>query len=92
MEPNKNLVVLEFPILRGEVEIKQVELTKPSAGALRGVRLSDLASSDVDSLLIVLPRITTPNLTKADCLNLDPADLITMAGKVIGFLSTKSDE
>lgn len=92
MEQNENIVVLETPLKRGETEIKQVELMKPNAGSLRGVRLSDLAGSDVDALLVVLPRITSPNLTKADCLNLDPADLIAMAGKVIGFLSSKSDE
>ena len=92
MEQNENVVVLETPLKRGETEIKQVELIKPNAGSLRGVRLSDLASSDVDSLLIGLASITTPNLTKADCLNLDPADLIAMAGKVISFLTSKSDE
>lgn len=92
MEQNELIVVLEAPIKRGESEISQVELIKPNAGALRGVRLSDLAGSDVDSLITVLPRITVPALTKADCNNLDPADLITLAGKVIGFLSSKSAE
>ncbi|MDO6408657.1 phage tail assembly protein [Pantoea phytobeneficialis] len=92
MEKNELIVVLEAPIKRGESEISQVELIKPNAGALRGVRLSDLAGSDVDSLITVLPRITVPALTKADCNNLDPADLITLAGKVIGFLSSKSAE
>lgn len=89
---NENIVVLETPLKRGETEIKQVELMKPTAGSLRGVRLSDIAGSDVDSLIVVLPRITVPSLTKADCLNLDPVDLIALAGKVIGFLSSKSDE
>ena len=92
MEKNENTVVFETPIKRGEGEIKQVELIKPTAGSLRGVRLSDLAGSDVDSLIIVLPRITVPSLTKAECNSLDPADLISLAGKVIGFLSSKSDE
>lgn len=89
---NENTVVFETPLKRGDTEIKQVELIKPTTGSLRGVRLSDLASSDVDSLIIVLPRITAPSLTKAECNNLDPADLIALAGKVIGFLSSKSDE
>ncbi|ALV92005.1 MULTISPECIES: phage tail assembly protein [Pantoea] len=92
MELNENIVVLEFPIKRGETEIKQVELMKPNAGSLRGVRLSDIAGSDVDSLIVVLPRITMPSLTKAECNSLDPVDLIALAGKVIGFLSSKSDE
>ncbi|CUU24311.1 hypothetical protein EM595_2077 [Duffyella gerundensis] len=92
MEPKENVVVLEFPLKRGESDITQLELIKPNAGALRGVRLADLAGSDVDALITVLPRITVPALTKAECNALDPADLIALAGKVIGFLSPKSDD
>lgn len=89
---NKNTVTLETPVMRGEQTISTVEVLKPNSGALRGTRLADLAGSDVDALITVLPRITHPALTKAECLNLDPADLIVLAGKVIGFLSPKSDE
>lgn len=92
MEQNANVVTLASPLMRGETAITQVELTKPTAGALRGVRLSDLAGSDVDALLTVLPRISQPALTKAECLNLAPEDLISMAGTVIGFLSPTSAE
>lgn len=92
MEKNENTVVFETPLKRGESEIKQVELIKPTAGSLRGVRLADLCQSDVDSLLTVLPRITLPSLTKTECNALDPIDLISLGGKVIGFLQTKSDE
>lgn len=91
MEQKENIVTLETPIKRGETTINQIELVKPNAGALRGVRLYDLAGSDVDALMTVLPRITLPSLTKAECFNLDPVDLITLGGKVIGFLSSKSD-
>ncbi|MRT40119.1 phage tail assembly protein [Enterobacteriaceae bacterium RIT702] len=92
MEQNENTVVFETPLKRGESEIKQVELIKPTAGSLRGVRLADLCQSDVDALLTVLPRITLPSLTKTECNALDPIDLISLGGKVIGFLQTKSDE
>ncbi|MBS6035782.1 MAG: phage tail assembly protein [Pantoea sp.] len=92
MEKKENVVELETPLQRGETEIKSVELIKPTAGSLRGVRLADLCASDVDSVLTVLPRITLPALTKADCNALDPVDLIALSGKVIGFLSAKSDE
>lgn len=89
---NENTVVFETPLKRGDTEIKQVELIKPTAGSLRGVRLADLCQSDVDALLTVLPRITMPSLTKTECNALDPIDLISLGGKVIGFLQTKSDE
>lgn len=92
MEQNENTVIFETPLKRGDSEIKQVELIKPTAGSLRGVRLADLCQSDVDALLTVLPRITLPSLTKAECNALDPIDLISLGGKVIGFLQTKSDE
>lgn len=92
MEQNENTVIFETPIKRGDTEITQVELIKPTAGSLRGVRLADLCQSDVDSLLTVLPRITSPSLTKAECNNLDPVDLISLGGKVIVFLTSKSVE
>lgn len=87
---NQNLITLETPIQRGELTISQIELMKPNAGTLRGVRLYDLVQSDVDALLTILPRITTPNLTKAECLTLDPVDLVEVGGKVISFLTPKS--
>jgi hypothetical protein len=90
MEQKEHIIELETPIQRGELQIKSVEVIKPNSGALRGTRLSDIASSDVDALLTVLPRITQPALTKAECMALEPADLIAFAGKVIGFLSPKS--
>ncbi len=92
MENKENVVILETPITRGDLVISSIELIKPNSGALRGTRLADLAGSDVDALITVLPRITIPPLTKADCAALDPVDLIVIAGKVIGFLSPKSDE
>ena len=92
MEQNENTVIFETPIQRGDTTITQVALIKPTAGSLRGVRLADLCQSDVDSVLIVLPRITSPSLTKPECNNLDPVDLIALSTKVIGFLQTKSDE
>lgn len=92
MEKKDSVVEFETPLKRGETEIKSVELVKPTAGSLRGVRLADLCQSDVDALLTVLPRITVPALTKAECNALDPVDLITLGGRVIGFLQSKSDE
>lgn len=90
MEQNENIVEFETPLKRGDAAIAQVELIRPNAGSLRGVRLADLASSDVDALLTVLPRITLPALTKAECNSLDPVDLIALGGKVISFLQSKS--
>ncbi|MER8252629.1 phage tail assembly protein, partial [Acinetobacter baumannii] len=76
--------------MRGEQKIEQVTLTKPNAGPLRGVSLASLANSDVDALIKVLPRMTYPALTEHELARLDASDLISLAGKVVGFLSPAS--
>ncbi|MCX2946643.1 MULTISPECIES: phage tail assembly protein [Rahnella] len=91
-EHNENIVILEEPIKRGDTLIDQVEIIKPNAGHLRGIGLAALANADVDALTVILPRITVPNLTAQDCKSLNLPDLIAMAGKVIGFLSPKSEQ
>lgn len=91
-ERNENIVILEEPIKRGDTLIDQVEIIKPNAGHLRGIGLAALANADVDALTVILPRITVPNLTTQDCKGLNLPDLIAMAGKVIGFLSPKSEQ
>lgn len=91
-EHNENIVFLEEPITRGDTLINQVEVIKPNAGHLRGIGLAALANADVDALTVILPRITAPNLTAQDCKSLNLPDLIALAGKVIGFLSPKSEQ
>ncbi|MGY2799242.1 hypothetical protein ACVWV0_003418 [Ewingella americana] len=88
---NENVVTLEAPVKRGETSISTVEIIKPNAGHLRGVGLAALANADVDALIVILPRITLPALTKHECQALNLPDLIALAGKVIGFLSTNSE-
>ena len=90
-EQNENIVILEEPIKRGDTLITQIEIIKPNAGHLRGIGLASLANADVDALTVILPRITFPNLTTQECKTLNLPDLIALAGKVIGFLSPKSE-
>ncbi|CAI0858174.1 Phage tail protein E [Serratia rubidaea] len=85
-------VVLDTPIKRGDSEISEVMVTKPTAGSLRGIGLAALANADVDALITILPRVTYPNLTKEECARLELPDLIALAGMVIGFLAPKSAE
>ena len=86
-----NVVILDTPLMRGEQKIEQITLTKPNAGTLRGVSLASLANSDVDALIKVLPRMTYPALTEHEVARLDVSDLISLAGKVVGFLSPVSE-
>ncbi|CAM3863798.1 phage tail assembly protein [Rahnella victoriana] len=88
---NNNTVILDVPLKRGDTSIAEILVTKPTAGSLRGIGLAALANADVDALITILPRITTPNLTKEECSRLELPDLIALAGKVIGFLSPKPE-
>lgn len=84
-------VALSTPIFRGKTEIKEVLVTKPDTGALRGVRLGALLEMDVTAIATVLPRVTTPTLIKEEIDRLDPADFLELGIKVIGFFTSKSD-
>jgi hypothetical protein len=49
---------------------------------------------DVNSLIKVLPRISSPTLTTVEVTSMDPADLVALSTKITGFLlqkSTKTD-
>jgi len=83
------IITLEEPIRRGGQTITEIRLRKPKAGELRGTQLVNLLHMDIASLEIVLPRITTPPLTKHDVGNLDPADLTQFGVELSGFLLTK---
>lgn len=85
-----NAIMLDEPIRRGNTDIGQVVLRKPSSGELRGVRLDDLLSGDVNALLLVLPRISMPTLVKHEVDGLDPADLAKFGEVIIGFFLPKA--
>lgn len=87
---NENIVVLGKQLKRGEQVISEITLLKPNAGTLRGVSLASVANSDVDALIKVLPRMTLPSLTEQEVSALELPDLLSFAGKVVGFLSSNS--
>lgn len=78
-------VKLTRPIMRGETEVSEFTLREPNAGALRGVRLSDLLNGDMDSLMVVLPRISEPPIQKHEIDQMGARDLGEVSGQVIGF-------
>lgn len=87
---SENIVTLIKPIKRGEQEITEITMLKPSAGTLRGVSLASVANSDVDALIKVLPRMTMPSLTEPEVAALELPDMLSFAAKVVGFLSPSS--
>ena len=85
-----NTVILDTPIRRGTTTINNITLRKPNSGELRGVSLSELLQMDVNSLVKVVPRISSPTLTAIEVTSMDPADLFAIGTKVSGFLLQKS--
>ena len=88
--PDDNTITLDSPVKRGKTEITEITLRKPSSGELRGIQLAELIQLDVASLIKVIPRLSNPGLTAPEVANLDPADLLAIGGKVVGFLLQKS--
>lgn len=85
-----NVITLDVPIIRGNTTITEITVNKPNAGALRGVRLQAIMETDVDALIRVLPRVTTPNLTVPEVNNLDPADIYALSQALALFFLPNS--
>jgi hypothetical protein len=86
----QDTITLDSPVMHGSQKLTEITLRKPSAGALRGLALTDVLQMDVTALTTLLPRITQPALTKADVQNMDPADLVQIGGRVANFLLPKA--
>src|SRR3546814_4516677 len=81
-DTNRNFVTvtLDDPITIGETVIDKVTLRKPKAGELRGLTLDDLIASDIDTLLKLIPRISSPVLVEdVVAAQLSPVDQIGRA-------------
>lgn len=82
-------VQLESPIKRGETEITTIELRRPLAGELRGVKLADVLQMDIDAITALLPRITQPPMIQQEIASMDPADFTALSIKVVSFFVQK---
>ncbi|HAI9823614.1 TPA: phage tail assembly protein [Escherichia coli] len=85
-------IQLDTPIKRGKTEITEIVLRKPQSGALRGTRLQAIMDMDMDvnAMMTVIPRISSPALTAQEIAEMDPADLTAMSVEVVTFLLKKS--
>ena len=83
-------VKLDNPLQRGTTTITEIIVRKPNSGALRGTRLQALMDMDVDSMITVLPRVTTPALLKTEIMLMEPADLLQLSVELVTFLLPKS--
>lgn len=83
-------VALSVPIKSGDDKLKTVELRKPKAGELRGLKLSDVLTLDVDTINELLPRIS--NLNTRDIHNLEMEDYTAISSELLGFFVTSSKD
>ena len=84
----RKTVTLENPIKRGELEIREVTVRKPTAGELRGLSLQAIGQSDVNSLITLIPRISEPVLVTHEVEALEPEDLSEFGSAVFDFFLT----
>ena len=82
---NRTNIQLSHPVKQGNDSIDNVQLRKPQAGELRGIKLLDVMQMDVTAYMQLLPRITAPMLTEQQVSALDPADLMKVMNGVQHF-------
>ena len=69
-----NTLTLSKAVTRDGKPVTAITLREPSAGELRGIKLFDLVQGDTGALVELLPRISTPALTKQEALGLSLRD------------------
>lgn len=90
INPDFHVIELDTPLMMGSKEITEVEVRKPNALALQGLKIADLLQGDVTAVLTLLPKVTTPTLTSAQTQQLDPCDIAQFGAVFITFLQPKS--
>lgn len=84
-----NTIPLNAPLKGADgKKITEIEVMKPTTGALRGLQLAMVQMQDVNALAKLLPRITSPALTQDQVWALDPADFAALANRVSLFFMT----
>lgn len=86
----QHTLTLQNPVTRDGKPVHDIALREPSAGELRGIKLFDLVQGDAGAIAELLPRISTPTLTKAEALSLKMRDL-TAAMNIIGLMLTDEE-
>lgn len=80
---NQHTLKLKNSIQRDGKPVTEILLREPSAGELRGIKLFDLVQGDAAAIVELLPRISTPAISKGEAMALKMRDL-TAAINLIG--------
>ncbi|CDH34525.1 phage tail assembly protein [Xenorhabdus bovienii] len=89
---SKKVIFSEPLKLANGSSITEVEITETmrQVGALRGLKLFDVMTSDVNSLITLLPRVTYPRLSEADVATMPIRDFTELAAAIADFLAPTS--
>ncbi|MDE9588329.1 phage tail assembly protein [Xenorhabdus bovienii] len=89
---SKTVIFSEPLKLANGSTITEVEITETmrQVGALRGLKLFDVMTSDVNSLITLLPRVTYPRLSEADVATMPIRDFTELAAAIADFLAPTS--
>jgi len=80
---NDNAITLVKPVVRGDEKITQVTITDEikQAGSLRGLKLVNVMNMDVDSVAVLLTRVTSPRLKQIEI------DFASLSEALVPFLT-----
>ena len=85
MDNNFKTVDLDQPLKVGDKDVSKLKLRKPLAGELRGIKLLDVLQMDPDALAELVPRISEPQINKADFYSLEVSDLMRVISTTVSF-------
>ncbi|WP_068083119.1 phage tail assembly protein [Novosphingobium rosa] len=68
--------------------VESITLREPDSGAIRGLKLPELANCRIGSMLTLLPRIALAKLKPAEVGTLHPVDLYRLGKVIAGFFLT----
>lgn len=93
-QPAAPVVKLVTPMIRTGGDITEITITSvlKQAGSLRGLKVYDVLTSSYDSLVILLPRVTSPALTADEIAHMDTWDFCQLANAVVDFLQPNSEQ
>ena len=66
-------------------KVRKISLRKPRAGELRGLAVSEIVRMEVNSLIKLIPRISTPHFSEEQVGKLDPSELMDFGAKITTF-------
>ena len=89
------LIKFDEPVvLPSGKKLEEITITDAvkQCGCLRGLKLFDVLSLDVDSMTVLLSRVTSPNLTEVEVAQLPTPVFTQLVTEVVSFLGGSSPD